>query len=591
MSDSTRKVKLIKYYGTLAFETWRVFSRLIVIAHIKNRNHGLCILYRMFSLQPQIRSLSLKKSLVKPLENNICRNEAIMKLSELSSYLAYISFSYSKYPSISKLFKYFPRKPSVSQNLPMEKNICRSEAIIKLSELSSHLAYISFSYSKYPSISKLFKYFPRKPSVSQNLPMEKNICRSEAIIKLSELSSHLAYISFSYSKYPSISKVFKYFPRKPSVSQNLPMEKNICRSEAVIKLSELSSHLAYISFSYSKYPSISKVFKYFPRKPSVSQNLPMEKNICRSEAIIKLSELSSHLAYISFSYSKYPSISKVFKYFPRKPSVSQNLPMEKNICRSEAIIKLSELSSHLAYISFSYSKYPSISKVFKYFPRKPSVSQNLPMEKNICRSEAIIKLSELSSHLAYISFSYSKYPSISKVFKYFPRKPSVSQNLPMEKNICRSEAIIKLSELSSHLAYISFSYSKYPSISKVFKYFPRKPSVSQNLPMEKNICRSEAIIKLSELSSHLAYISFSYSKYPSISKLFKYFPRKPSVSQNLPLLSIAASLQKGALSNDLNGVVAKIFPGANPRTPIFARFARIWYQHPEHEFRPYWSDH
>ena len=107
------------------------FSRLIVIAHIKNRNHGLCILYRMFSLQPQIRSLSLKKSLVKLMEKNICRDEAIIKLSELSSYLPYISFSYSKYPSISKLFKYFPRKPYVSQNLPMEKNICRNEAIIK----------------------------------------------------------------------------------------------------------------------------------------------------------------------------------------------------------------------------------------------------------------------------------------------------------------------------------------------------------------------------------------------------------------------------------------------------------------------------
>ena len=86
--------------------------------------------------------------------------------------------------------------------------------------------------------------------------------------------------------------------------------------------------------------------------------------------------------------------------------------------------------------------------------------------------------------------------------------------------------------------------------------------------MEKNICRNEAIIKLSELSSYLYYISFSYSKYPSISKLLKYFPRKPSVSQNLQLLSMATPLQKGALSNDLKGVVAKIFPGANPRTPI-----------------------
>ena len=214
-----------------------------------------------------------------------------------------------------------------------------------------------------------------------------------------------------------------------------------------------------------------------------------------------------------------------------------------------------------------------------------------PMEKNIYRKEAIIKLSELSSYLAYVSFSYSKYPSISTLFKYFPRKPSISQNLPMEKNICRNEAIIKLSELSSYLAYISFSYSKYPSISTLFKYFPRKPSVSQNLPMEKNICRNEAIIKLSELSSYLAYISFSYSKYPSISTLFKYFPRKPSVSQNLPLLSMATSLQKGALSNDLKGLVAKFFSGANPWTPIFARFARIWYQHPKHEFRLYWSDH
>ena len=65
------------------------FSRLIVTAHIKNRNHGLCILYRMVLLLPQIRSLSLKKSLVKPVEKNICRNEAIIKLSELSSHLAY----------------------------------------------------------------------------------------------------------------------------------------------------------------------------------------------------------------------------------------------------------------------------------------------------------------------------------------------------------------------------------------------------------------------------------------------------------------------------------------------------------------------
>ena len=287
MSDSTRKVKLIKYYGTLAFETWIVFTTDSYCSH-QIRNHGLCILYRMFLLQPQIRSLSLKKSLVKPMEKNIHRNEAIIKLSELSSYLAYISFSYCKYPSIFKVFKYFPRKPSVSQNLPMEKNICRNEAIIKLSELSRYLAYISFSYCKYPSISKVFKYFPRKPSVSQNLPMEKNICRNEAIIKLSELSRYLAYISFSYCKYPSISKVFKYFPRKPFVSQNLPMEKNICRNEAIIKLSELSRYLAYISFSYCKYPSISKVFKYFPRKPFVSQNLPMEKNIYRNEAIIKL---------------------------------------------------------------------------------------------------------------------------------------------------------------------------------------------------------------------------------------------------------------------------------------------------------------
>ena len=184
------------------------------------------------------------------------------------------------------------------------------------------------------------------------------------------------------------------------------------------------------------------------------------------------------------------------------------------------------------------------------------------------------------------------------LYRMFSLKPqirslSLKKSLvkPMEKNICRSEAIIKLSELSSYLTYISFSYSKYPSISKVFKYFPRKPSVSQNLPMEKNIYRNETIIKLSELSSYLANMSFSYSKYPSISKLFKYFPRKPSVSQNLPLLSMATSLQKGALSNDLKVVVAKIFPGANPRTPIFARFACIWHQHPKHEFHPYWSDH
>ena len=41
---------------------------------------------------------------------------------------------------------------------------------------------------------------------------------------------------------------------------------------------------------------------------------------------------------------------------------------------------------------------------------------------------------------------------------------------------------------------------------------------------------------------------------------------------------MATSLQKGALSNDLKGVVAKIFPGASPRTTIFARFARVWYK-------------
>ena len=43
---------------------------------------------------------------------------------------------------------------------------------------------------------------------------------------------------------------------------------------------------------------------------------------------------------------------------------------------------------------------------------------------------------------------------------------------------------------------------------------------------------------------------------------------------------MATSLQKWALSNDLKCVVAKIFPGASPRTPIFPRFARIWYQYP-----------
>ena len=51
------------------------------------------------------------------------------------------------------------------------------------------------------------------------------------------------------------------------------------------------------------------------------------------------------------------------------------------------------------------------------------------------------------------------------------------------------------------------------------------------------------------------------------------------------------SLQKGALSNDLKGVVAKIFPGASSRTPIFARFARVWYLDPECEVRSDWSDH
>ena len=74
---------------------------------------------------------------------------------------------------------------------------------------------------------------------------------------------------------------------------------------------------------------------------------------------------------------------------------------------------------------------------------------------------------------------------------------------------------------------------------------------------------------LPELSRYLAYISFSYSKYPSISKVFKYFPRKPFVSQNLPLLSMATSLQKGALSNDLKGVVAKNFSGGEPPDPHF----------------------
>ena len=62
------------------------FSRLIVIAHIKIINHELCILHRMFSLQPQIRSLSVKNSLVKPMDKNLYRNEPIIKLSELCLY-------------------------------------------------------------------------------------------------------------------------------------------------------------------------------------------------------------------------------------------------------------------------------------------------------------------------------------------------------------------------------------------------------------------------------------------------------------------------------------------------------------------------
>ena len=44
---------------------------------------------------------------------------------------------------------------------------------------------------------------------------------------------------------------------------------------------------------------------------------------------------------------------------------------------------------------------------------------------------------------------------------------------------------------------------------------------------------------------------------------------------------MVTSLQKWALSNDLKGVVAKIFP----------RFARIWYQYPECGFHRGWSHH
>ena len=55
-----------------------------------------------FSFSSKFDPLSLKKSLVKPMEKNIYRNEDIIKLLELSTYLGYISFSYSKNQSISK---------------------------------------------------------------------------------------------------------------------------------------------------------------------------------------------------------------------------------------------------------------------------------------------------------------------------------------------------------------------------------------------------------------------------------------------------------------------------------------------------------
>ena len=62
--------------------------------------YEFCIGCRCFSLK--FAHFSLKKALFKHIEKNICRNEAIIKLSELSSYLAYISFSYIKNQSISK---------------------------------------------------------------------------------------------------------------------------------------------------------------------------------------------------------------------------------------------------------------------------------------------------------------------------------------------------------------------------------------------------------------------------------------------------------------------------------------------------------
>ena len=98
------------------------FSLLIVTAHIKNRNHWLCILYTMFSLQPQIRSLSLKKSLVKLVE----RIFAEMKLSlSYQSYQAILLIFHSATVNTHlflSYFKYFPRKPSVSQNLSLLSN-------------------------------------------------------------------------------------------------------------------------------------------------------------------------------------------------------------------------------------------------------------------------------------------------------------------------------------------------------------------------------------------------------------------------------------------------------------------------------------
>ena len=69
---------------------------------------------------------------------------------------------------------------------------------------------------------------------------------------------------------------------------------------------------------------------------------------------------------------------------------------------------------------------------------------------------------------------------------------------------------------------------------------------------------------------------------------FRYFPAQPSVIQVLLLVSIVTSLEKGALSNDLKGVVAKSFPGANPQTTIFAR---VWYQDPKYDVPSDSSDH